>query len=359
MTHIDEFLRYLVKEGGSDLHLCTGRNPYIRKHGELVDTKFKTLNEDKLKNLIYAILDEKQIQFLECNRELDIAYMVLDLCRFRINIYKQRGTFAVAIRAISFEVKPFEELGIPTIIKEFVTNMHGLILVTGPQGSGKTTTLAAMIDYINSTRKAHIITIEDPIEYIHRGKRSIVNQREIGKDTVSYKNAMRYILRQDPDVCLIGEIRDTDSIETALALAEAGVLILSTLHSPTAAKTISRIVDMFLPHYQQQVRVQLSLTLKGVITQQLIPNRNGNGRVLACEIMKVTNSIENMIRTYAVKQIHTVIQTGRKQGMQTMDQALFDLYVQKKISKYELSRRVSDKEQLERLLKEANIVNGE
>ena len=170
---------------------------------------------------------------------------------------------------------------------------------------------------------------------------------------------MRYVLRQDPDVCLIGEIRDADSIETALALAEAGVLIFSTLHSPTAAKTISRIVDMFLPHYQQQVMVQLSLTLKGVITQQLIPSKDGKGRVLACEVMKVTNSIENMIRTYAVKQIHTVIQTGREQGMQTMDQALFDLYVQKKISKYELSRRVSDKEQLERLLMEANIVNGE
>lgn len=352
MNTIVDYLKYLVEKGGSDLHLCTGRRPHIRMHGELIDTGFEALRPDKTKALIYSILDKEQIQSLEKNGELDTSYMIIDLCRFRVNVYIQRNTLAIVVRAIPFQVNSFEELGIPSIVKKFVDKMNGLILITGSQGSGKTTTLASIIDYINITRRAHIITVEDPIEYIHRSKRSIINQREVGKDTFSYKQAMKYILRQDPDVCMIGEIRDTESVQTALLLAEAGVLVLSTLHSPSASKAVGRVVDMFTPDYQLQIRAQLAMTLLAIITQQLVPRIDKKGRILACEIMRKTNAIENLIRASSIKQIQSMIQTGKSEGMCTMDQALYDLYLQEKISKYELLRRVSDTAQVENWLKE-------
>jgi len=345
MYKMIDLLKYHAKQEASDLHLCAGRKPYLRIHGELMDTDFEVLNPEEVKRLIYSVLTPDQIETLETEHELDVAYILPDICRFRINAYRQRGSYAVSIRSIPFQVKPFDDLLIPLSVKDFVDNMHGLILVTGPQGSGKTTTIAAMIDHINSTQKSHVVTVEDPIEYIHRSKKSIINQREIGRDTASYKTAMKYILRQDVDVCLIGEIRDQDTVETALSLAEAGVLVLATLHSPSAAESVSRIVDMFPPEYQAPLKNQLSLALKAVVSQQLVPRRDKKGRVLACEVMKVTHSICNMIKHFSIKQIYSMIQTGRAEGMQTLDQALLDLYEKGVISRYELKRRSSDVKQ--------------
>jgi len=340
-----ELLKFHAKQGASDLHLCSGRKPYLRIQGELVDTDFEALTPDQVKSLIFSILNQEQIEILERESELDISYILPDICRFRFNVYRQRGSYAVSVRVIPFQVKPFDDLKIPLAVKDFADNMHGLVLVTGPQGSGKTTTIAAIIDHINTTRKSHIITVEDPIEYIHRSKKSIINQREIGKDTASYKTAMKYLLRQDVDVCLIGEIRDQDTVETALSLAEAGVLVLSTLHSPSAAESISRIVDMFPPEYQAPLKNQLSLALKAVVSQQLVPRRDKKCRILACEVMKVTNSIQNMIKHFSIKQIYSMIQTGRAEGMQTLDQALLELYAKGLISRYELKRRAFDVKQ--------------
>lgn len=352
MNNMIDYLKYLVEKEGSDLHLCAGRKPHLRLHGELIETAFNVLPPERIKGLIYSILNKEQIQCLEENKELDISYMLPDLCRFRVNIYLQRGTLAIVIRAIPFQIDSFEELAIPLVVKEFVDKMHGTILVTGPQGSGKTTTLAAILDYINITRKAHIMTIEDPIEYLHRSKKSVINQREVGRDTYSYKKAMRYILRQDPDVCMIGELRDTESVLTALGLSEAGVLVLSTLHSPSAPKAVARLVDMFTPDYRQQIRIQLAMTLVAIVSQQLVPRRDEKGRILACEIMKKTQAIENLIRAYSIEQIHSMIQTGKAEGMQTMDQALFDLYVKGKISRYELLKKALDPAQVDSWLKE-------
>lgn len=352
MNDMLDYLKYLVEKEGSDLHICSGRKPHLRLNGELIETAFNVLPPDKVKTLVYSILNEEQIKSLEAVKELDVSYMLPDVARFRVNIYMQRGSIGIVIRAVPFQLDSFSELGIPPIVKKFVDKMHGLILVTGPQGSGKSTTLAAILDYINTTRKAHIMTIEDPIEYLHRSKKSIINQREVGRDTASYKQAMRYILRQDPDACMIGELRDKEGISTALALAEAGVLVLSTLHSPSAPKSIERILDMFTPNYQQQVRTQLAITLIAIISQQLIPRQNQEGRVLACEIMTKTNAVENLIISHAVKQIHSAIQTGRAEGMQTMDQALFDLHLQGKISRYELMKRTPDSVLVANWLKE-------
>lgn len=355
MTNMIDYLKYLVEKEGSDLHICSGRKPHLRLNGELIETAFNVLPPDRVKSLVYSILNEGQIKSLEAARELDASYMLPDVARFRVNIYMQRGSIGIAIRAVPFHLDSFSELGIPPILKKFVDRMHGLILVTGPQGSGKSTTMAAVLDYINTTRKSHIMTIEDPIEYLHRSKKSVINQREVGKDTVSYRQAMRYILRQDPDACMIGELRDKEGIFTALALAEAGVLVLSTLHSPSAPKSIERILDMFTPNYQQQIRTQLAITLIAIISQQLVPRRDQKGRVLACEIMTKNNAIENLIRSYAVKQIHSTIQTGKAEGMQTMDQALFDLHLQGKISRYELMKRIPDPVLVTKWLKEDNL----
>jgi len=350
--NIKEFFRYLVEREGSDIHLCAGRRPHIRIHGELFNTELDLLKPDQVKNTIYSILSEEQIKTFEKENELDVSYMLPDISRFRINIYKQRGTLGIVIRAIPFQVEPFEILGIPNEIKNLADSLNGLILVTGPQGSGKTTTLAALVDHINTTRKAHIITIEDPIEYVHRSKKSIINQREVGRDTNSYYAAMKYILRQDSDVCLIGEIRDVDSVYTALSLAEAGVLVLSTLHSPNAVKAISRIIDMFDKTSRNRVRTQVSLALRAVISQQLVACKDKKGRALACEIMQMTHSIENLIRTDGIKQIGSVIQTSKAEGMCTMDQSLYDLYLKGIISKYELLRRASEVKQMKRQIRE-------
>jgi twitching motility protein PilT len=344
---LNKFLKFLVQKEGSDIHICAGRKPYVRIHGQLHGTELGIIRPGEVKDIIYSVLTDEQKEYLQQHKELDFSYMLPELSRFRINVYLQRGTFAVVVRAVPFQVRSFEELGIPEVVKHYVESLSGMVAVTGYQGTGKSTTLAAIVDHINRTRKAHIITIEDPIEYYHKSIKSIVNQREVGRDTDSYLTAMRYVLRQDPDVCLVGEIRDPESVRAALALAEAGTLVLTTVHSPTAPKTISRLVDMFPTGAQQQICMQLSLVLNAVISQQLVPSRNKDGRVLACEVMKVTGSIENMIRTYSLSQIRNIIQTKKDEGMQTMDQALFDLYKKGLISVYELKKRAIDRKQVD------------
>jgi twitching motility protein PilT len=351
MINMSDFLTFLIGKEGSDLHLCAGRRPYIRVYGELIDTEFPVLSPERLSALINEILTNAQIKKLTEEKELDISYMLPNVSRFRINIYRQRGSYAVTIRVIPFAVASFDELGIPVTVRRLFDSGHGLILITGPQGSGKTTTLASAIDYINSTRKTNIVTVEDPIEFLHKSKKSVINQREIGSDTLSFSSAMKYILRQDVDVCLIGELRDQDTVRAALALSEAGMLVMSTLHSPNSAESISRMINMFTPEFQHPVRTQISLTLKAVISQQLVPRIDvKKGRILACEIMKVNTCISNMIKHGNIKQISSMIQTGREEGMMTMDQALLDLYADGKLSKYELMRRVQDIEHIQKQL---------
>ena len=356
MINMSDYLQFLIGKEGSDLHLCSGRRPYIRVSGELIDTEFPILIPEKIDQLVGEILNSQQAEKLRDEKEIDLSYMLPNVSRFRINIYRQRGSYAVTIRVIPFDCGTFESLGIPTVLQKILDSAKGLVLVTGPQGSGKTTTLAACIDCINTTRKVNIVTIEDPIEFLHKSKKSVVNQRELGSDTVSFSGAMKYILRQDVDICLIGELRDQDTLNAALALSDTGMLVLSALHSPNAAESISRIINMFPPEFQHTVRTQLSLSLKAVISQQLIMRSDAKkGRVLACEIMKVNTSISNMIKYGSIKQINSVIQTGREEGMKTMDQSLLDLYSDGKISKYELFRRAQDIEQIEKQLSYMNI----
>jgi len=351
MINMNDYLQFLIGKEGSDLHLCSGRRPYIRIDGELIDTEFPVLAPERINELVLEVLNGEQIDNLRQYKEIDLSYMLPKISRFRINIYKQRGTYAVTIRVIPFDVGSFESLGIPNVIQKILDTSKGLVLFTGPQGSGKTTTLAACIDYINSTQKVNIVTVEDPIEFLHKSKKSVINQRELGSDTISFSGAMKYILRQDVDVCLIGEMRDRDTVDAALALSDTGMLVLSTLHSPNAAESVSRVINMFPPEFHHTIKNQLSLSLKAVISQQLVQRSDSKkGRVLACEIMKVNTSVSNMIKYGSIKQINSVIQTGREDGMKTMDQALLDLYSDGKISKYELMRRVQDIEQIEKQL---------
>ena len=351
MINMNDYLQFLIGKEGSDLHLCSGRRPYIRIDGELIDTEFPVLAPERVNELVLEVLNGEQIDKLRQYKEIDLSYMLPKISRFRINIYKQRGTYAVTIRVIPFDVGSFESLGIPNVIQKILDTSKGLVLFTGPQGSGKTTTLAACIDYINSTQKVNIVTVEDPIEFLHKSKKSVINQRELGSDTISFSGAMKYILRQDVDICLIGEMRDRDTVDAALALSDTGMLVLSTLHSPNAAESVSRIINMFPPEFHHTIKNQLSLSLKAVISQQLVQRSDSKkGRVLACEIMKVNTSVSNMIKYGSIKQINSVIQTGREDGMKTMDQALLDLYSNSKISKYELMRRVQDIEQIEKQL---------
>jgi len=278
-------------------------------------------------NLIYSILTKEQISAFESDKELDFSFSIKGVSRFRVNIYRQRGAPGLVARAIPFEVPPVEELGIPEIVKEFSDKPNGLFLVTGPVGAGKSTTLASMIEYINNTKKSRIITVEDPIEYLFKHKKSTIDQREIGPDTNSFKNALRHVFRQDPNIILIGEMRDLESIHIALTLAETGHLILTTLHTTDASHSVSRIIDIFPPHQQGQIRMQLSMVLIGVISQKLIRRTHEKpGRALATEVMNVTSSIRNLIRENDIPQIYSTIQTGKKYGMHTMNQSLVDLY---------------------------------
>jgi twitching motility protein PilT len=333
MTSLHELLKEMVTKGASDLHITTGIPPMIRLHGLLTPVGTTPLTPTETKQLAYSILTDVQKHKYEEQKELDFSFGVKGLSRFRANVFMQRGAVAVAIRTIPYKIFTFEELGLSKVVEELCSRPKGLILVTGPTGSGKSTTLATMIDKINSERQEHIVTIEDPIEFVHNHKKCIVNQRELHADTYSFHNALRAALRQDPDKVLIGEMRDLETIEAALTIAETGHLTFATLHTNSAVQTINRIIDVFPPHQQPQIRAQLSFVLEGVLCQSLLPRADGQGRVLILEIMIPNAAIRNLIREDKVHQIYSVMQAGQeKSGMQTMNQSLLHHYLRRSIT---------------------------
>lgn len=347
--HIDDLLRMTVEKGGSDLHLSAGLPPMVRVDGRLHPLPFAPLNPRDIQRLVYDVLTGDQIQKFEKTKELDFSYGVKDIGRFRFNVYRQRGSVGCAMRTIPSVIPTLEQLRLPSILRELTRRHSGLILVTGPTGSGKSTTIASMLDVINSERNCHIITIEDPIEYLHSHKNCMVNQRELGMDTDSLHNALRAVLREDPDVILVGEMRDLETIRAALTLAETGHLVFATLHTRNAPQTIDRVVDVFPPEQQEQIRVQLANTLEAVIAQQLLPMLGG-GRVAAVEIMIATPAIRNLIREGKVHQIYSIMETSSQQGMQTMDRVLADLHLNGLVSFEEAVLRCIDRENFMRFI---------
>ncbi|BCB97264.1 twitching motility protein PilT [Dissulfurispira thermophila] len=329
MASLFDLLKLMIQKGASDLHITTGSPPRLRMAGRLINVEgHLPLTPEDTKELCYSIMTDSQKHKFEENNELDLSFGVKGLSRFRANIFIQRGAVAGAFRAIPFSIKTFQELGLPDVVEELCKRPNGLILVTGPTGSGKSTTLATMIDRINSEKELHIVTIEDPIEFLHTHKKCLVNQREVNSDTLSFKNALKYLLRQDPDVVLIGEMRDLETIESAITTAETGHLTFATLHTNSAIQTINRIIDVFPPHQQEQIRTQLSFVLEGIISQKLLTRQDGQGRVLALEILVPTPAIRNLIREDKLHQIYSMMQTGQtRSGMQTMNQSLYELYI--------------------------------
>jgi twitching motility protein PilT len=341
----------VVEKNASDLHVTTGTPPQLRVDGRLTPVNMPQLTASDTKRLCYSVLTENQRRTFEEENELDLSFGVKGLSRFRANIYKQRGAVAGAFRIIPFKTFSFQELGLPNVITDLVNRPAGLILVTGTTGCGKSTTLTSIIDKINMTRNQHIITVEDPIEYLHAHKGCIVNQREVHSDTNSFARALKYVLREDPDIVLIGEMRDQETIEAALNIAETGHLTFATLHTSSAVQTINRIIDVFQQHQQQQVRAQLSMVLEGVICQQLLPRASGVGRVLAVEIMIPNSAIRNLVREDKVHQIYSQMQVGQsKWGMLTMNQSLVDLYRRGLITLKEAQGRSSDLEEFNMML---------
>ena len=328
-----QLLKTLVDQGGSDLHVTTNSPPQIRIDGKMVPLQLPPMTAAETKQLIYGVLTETQKHRLEESLEVDFSFGVKGLARFRANVFFQRGAVAGAFRTIPWEMRNFKELGLPDVVSTLCDKPRGLILVTGPTGSGKTTTLAAMLDKINSERHEHMVTIEDPIEYLHSHKKCLVNQRELHADTHSFTNALRSVLRQDPDVVLIGEMRDLETIESALRIAETGHLTFATLHTNSAAQTMNRIIDVFPAHQQSQIRTQLSFVLEGILCQSLLPRATGHGRALALEILVPNAAIRNLIREDKIHQIYSAMQTGQTQfGMQTFNQSLATLYHKKQIT---------------------------
>lgn len=349
MNSLNELLEITIKQAASDLHLTVGVVPIIRVNGELVHIGNYKLTPQDTENFTKEILKDLYDDYIKTG-DIDTSYSAPGIGRFRVNVFKQRGSSSIAIRVVSLKVPSLNDFNFPPVLREFTLKHRGLILVTGPAGSGKSTTLAAMINEINITRAAHVITLEEPIEYLHKHNKSIINQREIGRDSLSYASALRASLREDPDVILIGEMRDLETISVALTAAETGHLVFSTLHTIGAAKTIDRIIDVFPPYQQQQVKIQLSAMLQGIVSQQLITRVDGNGRVAAMETMVVTPSIQNLIREGKTFQIESSIQTGAKYGMKTMDMALAELYKKGLIS-YESTLSYSvDRDILEKII---------
>jgi twitching motility protein PilT len=354
MANLHQLLKAMIDKGASDLHLTTGSPPQLRIDGQLVPLRVPPLTPVDTKQLCYSILTDAQKVRFEEDLELDLSFGVKNLARFRSNIFMQRGAVAGAFRVIPFKILSFAELGLPPVVGELCRKPRGLVLVTGPTGSGKSTTLASMIDKINSERRQHIITIEDPIEYLHPHKGCIINQREVGSDTKSFKLALKYILRQDPDVVMIGEMRDLETVEAALTTAETGHLAFATLHTNSAVQTINRIIDVFPPHQQSQIRAQLSFVLEGVVSQTLMPKASGPGRVLGVEIMVPNSAIRNLMREDKVHQVYSQMQVGQaKHQMQTMNQSLTSLYMRRMITLEEAIGRSSDPEELQQLIASA------
>jgi twitching motility protein PilT len=357
VANLHQLLKAMVDKGASDLHITTGSPPQLRVDGELVPLKMAPLSAVETKQLCYSVLTDAQKAKFEEDNELDLSFGVKQLARFRANIYLQRGAVAGAFRTIPFKILSFQELGLPPVVTELSKKPRGLVLVTGPTGSGKSTTLASIIDKINTDRHEHIMTIEDPIEYLHPHKNCLVNQREVGADTRSFKTALKYILRQDPDVVLVGEMRDLETIEAALVIAETGHICFGTLHTNSAVQTINRILDVFPPFQQPQVRAQLSFVIEGVMSQALIPRAGQTGRTLALEVMVPNAAIRNLIREDKVHQIYSSMQVGQaKYGMQTFNQSLASLVVKRLITQDEAFGRSSDPEELRNILASGAMV---
>ena len=350
---IEELLITAKENKASDVHITVGLPPKMRINGILVDMDYPRLLPPDTEAVISTMMSDKRLQQFEELGEIDFSYSIPQIGRYRVNVFHQRGSMAASIRLVSTKIPLPEELGIPKSVVDLYQKKRGLVLVTGPTGSGKSTTLASIIDRINSMREVHVITLEGPIEYLHNHKKAMVNQREVGLDTHSYSNALRAALREDPDVILVGEMRDLETISTAITAAETGHLVLSTLHTIGAASTIDRIVDVFPPHQQQQIRVQLSMVLESVISQQLIPTADKKSRVAAFEVMHSTPAIKNLIREAKSPQINSTIQTSKKLGMQTMDDAIFDLYMKGDIDKENAVSYAQDSQIMEKRIDNA------
>ena len=344
-------LEEMIERDASDLHITAGERAKMRIDGDIVNSKndYVLTPKDTLQ-IAYSVLTEQQKKRFEMDDELDFSFGIQGLARFRGNCFKQRGCVSMVMRQIPISIKTFSDLNLPPVIARMAEKPRGLVLVTGPTGSGKSTTLAAMIDKINRERKGHIITVEDPIEFIHRHQSCIINQREVGTDTKSFANALKYALREDPDVLLIGEMRDLETIQAALTIAETGHLAFATLHTNSAAEAVNRIIDVFPSHQQSQVRAQLAFVLEGIITQTLLPRRSGKGRVMAAEILVVTPAIRSLIRDDKIHQIYSSMQSGKKHGMQTMNDALYQLYMAREVDEEECLRVSGDPTEFYRLI---------
>ena len=344
-------LEEMIEKEASDLHVTVGESPKLRVDGDLVNASFtEVMTAKDTLHLAYSVLTENQKKRFETEDELDFSFGIQNLARFRGNCFKQRGCVGMVIRMIPFQVKSFEELGLPPVIAKLAERPRGLVLVTGPTGSGKSTTLAAMVDKINRERKGHIITVEDPIEFIHRHQSCLVNQREVGTDTKSFANALKYALREDPDIILVGEMRDLETMSAALTIAETGHLALATLHTNSSAESINRIIDVFPPTQQSQVRAQLAFVLEGVVTQTLLQNSSGRGRSLATEILVTTPAVRALIRDDKVHQIYSALQAGKKHGMQTMNDSLYQLHMTRRVSPEECLRVSPDPKEFMRMI---------
>jgi twitching motility protein PilT len=358
-VNLRALLEEMIEKDASDLHIVAGERPKLRVDGDIMSASTEeVLTPKDTLSLAYSVLTENQKKRFETENELDFSFGIQNLARFRGNCFKQRGCVSLVIRQIPFNVRTFDELGLPPIVAKLAERPRGLVLVTGPTGSGKSTTLAAMIDKINKELKGHIITVEDPIEFIHRHQQCLVNQREVGTDTNSFSAALKYALRQDPDVVLIGEMRDLETTQSALTIAETGHLAFATLHTNSAAETINRIIDIFPSHQQPQIRAQLAFVLEGVVTQTLLQKAKGRGRVMAAEIMVCTPAIRALIRDDKVHQIYSSMQAGKKHGMQTLNDALYQLYMQRDVIKDECLRVSGDPNEFLRMIGEAPVDEG-
>lgn len=349
MTDIKELLKHAVEKDASDLHITQDLPPMLRIDGELFTTSYEVVNREQAKRIIYGLLNDKQKVRFEEQLELDLSIYIPGLCRFRVNVHMQKGSVEAAFRVIPNVIKSIDALGLPHILSELARKPNGLVLVTGPTGVGKTSTLAAMVDLINNEKRCLIVSIEDPIEYVHKHKKSIVKQREVGVDTRSFANALKHALRQDPNVILVGEMRDLETISTAITAAETGHLVLSTLHTPDAPQTIDRLIDIFPPHQQEQIKIQLAGCLQGVVCQQLLPKKDKKGRVPACEVMVATSAVRSLIREHKTEQLLTVIQTGAQYGMATMDKSIKKLFLDGLITLETAHLKVKDRREFDKL----------